>query len=339
MDHPALKWDARYGRNLLAQHEPEFGAYAAITTPSAWAVAEPQLSNAAVVEFHQGMADTYLDDVTGRLPPIDRIVAVGGGNALDVGKYVAHKLSKPLVLIPTIVSTGAIFQAGYVVRNEDGSWESATPDLTPDYVLVDYDVVRQAPPHLNAAGMGETIGNMALLAAWRWWDGLGRPGEPWDQAVADDVADWVRDQVRRFAADMDVEGRAGDEAIRMVAEAQRDRYRLPTFGKDVYHSIDHPFGSAFERIHGRELIHAEAVALGTLLTCFVCEWGFDEAKQMLDACRTRYKPLEIRTTYDEARAAVEGAASGGPLGPGVNWFSEHDLDDDLWRRMMAAVDA
>src|SRR5215469_11993037 len=106
------KWDARYGANLLAEFGPRFRSYVAITSPSAWKVVEHRLPFRPVhVEFHRGMGERYLEALPSRLPAADYVLAIGGGNALDVGKYVSWKLTRPLVLIPTIVSTGSVFQS------------------------------------------------------------------------------------------------------------------------------------------------------------------------------------------------------------------------------------
>ena len=128
------KWDARYGHGLLAAYGPTYTSYIAITSPSAWAVVEQFFPNPPrQLEFQHGMAEGYVEPLIERLPDADVVLGIGGGNALDVGKYVAWKLNKPLVLIPTIVSTGAIFQAPVAIRRAD-IWEFCFDTVAPDYL-------------------------------------------------------------------------------------------------------------------------------------------------------------------------------------------------------------
>ncbi|MGH2459505.1 MAG: hypothetical protein ACRDIY_11640, partial [Chloroflexota bacterium] len=63
------QWDARYGRDLLAEFGPRYRSYIAITSPHAWRVVEQRLPHRPVhLEFQQGMGERYLEALTPRLP-------------------------------------------------------------------------------------------------------------------------------------------------------------------------------------------------------------------------------------------------------------------------------
>ena len=149
---------------------PEFTNYIAITSPSAWAVAGPLLPHPPrALEFQGGMGEDYLKPLIQRLPDAEVVLAIGGGNALDVGKVAAWKLGKPLIMIPTIVSTGAIFQAPIAIRRPQTIWQFHFDTIAPEYLLLDFDVIAAAPPHLNRAGMGECICILGHVGSWHWW--------------------------------------------------------------------------------------------------------------------------------------------------------------------------
>lgn len=340
MDLDSRNWDARYGHDLLAAYGPTYDSYIAITSPSAWALTERFFPNPPrQLEFQRGMAEGYLEPLVDRLPEADVVLAIGGGNALDVGKYVAWKAEKPLVMVPTIVSTGAIFQAPFAVRRTN-IWEFVYETVAPDYLLLDYGVIAAAPPHLNRAGMGECICNMGAVGSWRWWVDQGLDAVPWDQDAADATLAWVRERAKQFSEGLDADGYPNDAAIYIASEINRERYDVPTYGMQVSHGIDHTFVIAFEWIHGRELIHSEAVSLGSLINAHVYEWGFDETKSLLDACRVRYRPSEIGCSWDEVKTVIDRINElNDRLGDARNWFHHRKLDGDSFDSMVAAVDA
>jgi glycerol dehydrogenase-like iron-containing ADH family enzyme len=55
-------------------------------------------------------------------------------------------------------------------------------DITAEEVLVDYDLLRLAPPHLNRAGVGDILSIHTALEDWRSGASLGGP--EWNAAIA-----------------------------------------------------------------------------------------------------------------------------------------------------------
>ena len=111
----ARDYDIRFGHGLLRSDSANWGRYVVITTPSAWAAVEGELDHEPEgIGFNEWLDRTHLIEVSDSLPDdIDLVVGLGAGRALDHAKLVAKRKGKPLVQVPTVVSTGAIIH-GFV---------------------------------------------------------------------------------------------------------------------------------------------------------------------------------------------------------------------------------
>jgi glycerol dehydrogenase-like iron-containing ADH family enzyme len=86
------------------------------------------------------------------------LVTVGGGKAMDTGKSVAAACGLPVVTVPTIAATCAAFSTVSARYHADGSFmELEHLAQAPDVVLIDSQVIADAPVRWLAAGMGDTL--------------------------------------------------------------------------------------------------------------------------------------------------------------------------------------
>jgi glycerol dehydrogenase len=86
------------------------------------------------------------------------ILGAGGGKVLDTARAAAADLGLPVVSCPTVASSDAPCSALSVIYTDEGVFqEYRFYRKNPDLVLVDTQVIAQAPPRLLVAGMGDAL--------------------------------------------------------------------------------------------------------------------------------------------------------------------------------------
>ncbi len=305
----AAEQDLRYGSGLLHRESGGWPSYFAVTSPSAYRAARPYLDREPAGFGYARLLDwTHLQDIADSVPGgVELIVGVGGGVAVDASKYVALEKGLPLVLAPTIVSTGAIIHSFFAKWKGHKTIDS--PDTWPwinfDHAVIDYDLVLEAPYYLNTAGLGDVLCGYSGFCEWRRNARLGI-GEPFDESAAAPTADYFRQIVEGFPLTLDSAGGLTPDSVRLIMEAVRDR-DAKNLRSPAAPMADHPLWLAAEEINGRTWIHGEFVALSAVVIAWRCEEGVDTLTGWLDACKVRWRPGDVGVAREELLKALEHA--------------------------------
>ena len=88
----------------------------------------------------------------------DVVIGIGGGKAMDAGKYAGIQTGAAIVTVPTIASTDAPTSALSATYTETGEHAgSIYYKRNPDLVLVDSQIILDAPAKYLAYGMGDAL--------------------------------------------------------------------------------------------------------------------------------------------------------------------------------------
>lgn len=98
-------------------------------------------------------------------------IAVGSGTINDLTKLASFRCGRPYMIVATAASMDGYTAFGAAITKD--SFKQTIPCSAPYAVLVDLDVIAQAPRRLTASGYGDLLGKITAGADWLIADTLG----------------------------------------------------------------------------------------------------------------------------------------------------------------------
>ena len=318
------------GRDLAARHGPPL----VITQPEPWASLEADLGiEPAAVVMVEGLERAYLEDLVATLPA-GPVLGIGGGSAMDAAKWLHWRRGVPLWQVPSLPSVNACFTHMVAVRDESGVHYSA--DAIPEMVFVDFDLMREAPPHLLRGGIGDVF--TCHTARWDWEYAVARGHDPaWDDFAAAESLRIVA-QLHELAPQI---RERSDDGIEGLMELHRligkmcDDYGHARFEE----GSEHFFAYCFEYVNGRTIMHGEIGSLGVLILSAIQGNRPELAREIVATAGVRHRPEDLGITWDEIDAALRALPAF--VARENHWYSiANDLvvTDEVLATARAAVD-
>jgi len=260
----------------LGDYVAKFGTTALlVASPEAHERVQPQLRKAAsrvpftfvLGGFGGEITSAEIERISdiARASGCDVVVGLGGGKALDTAKAVAHLNKKPCIVVPTIASTDAPCSSLAVIYTAEGVYESYMVfDRNPDVVLVDTEVIANAPVRFLVSGFGDALATYFEARSANRAFALNIPG-----ANSTHAAIAIAEECYRILLEDSVQAKAACEAhvvtpaLENVIEANilLSGIGFESSGLGAAHSI-HDALTALPATH--RFMHGEKVAFGVL---------------------------------------------------------------------------
>lgn len=295
-----------FGRGLVEElpiiaHPP----YLVVTMDDLWPrfSAALQVDGFGAVHLVRTLDIDELASIVEALPPLASVIGLGGGQAIDVAKYVAWRRRLPLFQVPTSMTVNAPFGHRAGLRRDRHvryvGW------AIPEAVYVDVEVVRSAPARINRAGIGDILCYHTAHADWRLARDLDReePRWPYDERL---VAA-ARERLDSVLGALDDIRAVTDHGIRTLMLAHR-------WGGAAFHNagwnprhiegMEHFLFYNLERMTGRHFIHGQPVGLGIYAGALLQDNEPDAMLAALVRAGVDIRPEAMGVTWDDVAAAL-----------------------------------
>lgn len=236
----------------------------------------------------------YVEDLAAKHAGFDLVVGVGGGVAVDVAKFIGARNKARVIAFPTIISTDCIFTSSTAVR--EGGTVKYIPSKKPDELIVEYDLLLEAPYRLNVCGWGDILSIHTAL--WDWKLSADETGEKYDEGVAEQARNILSKACR-------VDSKEG---LAMLIECLRCEVDLcDGFGNSrPEEGSEHLFVYSLENHLKQSYPHGELVALGIHEMSKLQKNDVDKICKVMDDLELPYRTKDTGIYASIAEKVITG---------------------------------
>ncbi|WP_292319491.1 NAD(P)-dependent glycerol-1-phosphate dehydrogenase [Caldisphaera sp.] len=255
------------------------------------------ITSAPTVDYAKSLSDEVSKD------NFDILLGLGGGRSIDLTKYVAMSLDKNFISVPTAASHDGITSPFVTLRGFDRF--HSKPAKPPKLILIDINVIMDAPKRHNAAGFGDLIGKYTSVLDWRLAHKL--KGEYYGEYAAS-LALMSAKHVSIYSKEI---GLGNKEGIRVLSEALvSSGVAMCIAGSSRPASgSEHLFAHALEMVSKNPPLHGEAVGVGTIMMSYLYGKDWKKIRELLKTVGAPTNAKELGVTEDEILKALTKAVS------------------------------
>lgn len=293
----------RLGRGSLDGLAKDLGRFVVATMEVPWLLTKERLGGSPLsVLMVDSMEVHVLEQQLLSIPECDCVVGIGGGQAIDLAKYIAWKRGLRLVSIPTVLSVDAFVTPAVAVRrNHVVSYEGTA---SPDPLVIDYELLRTAPAELNIAGIGDLLSIHTAAFDWCLAAETGRSEYPFSPLAVQQARD-VLNHIMERASEIRNCTDAGLQAI-VDGYLRVNTICLPAGHYRVEEGSEHYVFYELEERLGRAFIHGHITGLGIYLMSRLQDNQAEQMQAFMDEVRLKYQPADMQLTRRDLERCLSG---------------------------------
>ena len=229
---------------------------------------------------------TFAEDCEGEV-----VYGIGGGLAIDTAKYVASANELPLIAIPTILSTDAFLTDATGVR-ENGCVQYLRTK-TPDSVIVDMDMLCNAPAAMRVSGAADVLS--IATALWDWQEAEKMGENPSGQQVTPQAVAIGETLLQTLLENAREIGSGTPKGLKLLLDLLCMEVQLCNLcgHSRVEEGSEHYFTYAFEKhltsASSGDILHGELVGLGILLMAALQSQPWMQYRHALECLQINYR--------------------------------------------------
>ena len=223
------------------------------------------------------------------------VYGIGGGLAIDAAKYVASANELPLIAIPTILSTDAFLTDATGIR-ENGCVQYLRTKA-PDTVIVDMDMLCNAPAAMRASGAADVLS--IATALWDWQEAEKMGENPSDQQITPQAVAIGETLLQTLLENAREIGNGTPKGLKLLLDLLCMEVQLCNLcgHSRVEEGSEHYFTYALERhltsVSTGNLLHGELVGLGILLMAALQSQPWMQYRHALECLQINYRPSAV----------------------------------------------
>lgn len=196
-------------------------------------------------------------------------IAVGSGTINDLTKLAAHLCGRPYMVVGTAASMDGYTAFGASITKEGYKQTISCP--APLAVVIDLDILADAPAEMNAAGYADLLAKVPAGADWLLADAVGAEAidTPAWKLVQDNLREWTKDPAGVRRGDRAALAGLAEGLILTGLGMQWANSSRPASGAD--HQFSHLWDMQHHTHQGETPMHGCKVAIGTLASAAMYE--------------------------------------------------------------------
>ncbi|MCP4761637.1 MAG: iron-containing alcohol dehydrogenase family protein [archaeon] len=311
---------ASYGNGIAVETLNSLDDYIAVVQNPPWESVEKQLIKKPknIIE-PKSMEQDILERVAEIKLGKGTIVGLGGGVAVDSAKFFSWKWDLPLIQVPTIISTDAFLSKEIGVRNESRVRYIGTSN--PEKLIIDFDLIRSAPPQLNYAGVSDVASICTALGDWKI------ANEKFGDKIDSNIFNRSKYTVEQMFKDAKEINSLSDKGIKALVEYLREECIIcgewgsarPEEGSE------HFLAYTIENVNPGRYLHGALVAMNILVVLRLqgsyAVFDYEVVRNFFDELGLNYSPKSLDISREVYKTALDNVQ---------NYVKNEKLDNGLW---------